>query len=65
MSLARRFVFIVSVVLLTAFITADAPFYAQNTHQAQVGKQMMIASVSATQNGVIVGWQKEILGGLI
>jgi hypothetical protein len=50
---------------LTAFITADAPFYAQNTHQAQVGKQMMIASVSATQNGVIVGWQKEILGGLI
>ncbi|AEE96285.1 endonuclease/exonuclease/phosphatase family protein [Mahella australiensis] len=54
MSLAKRFVFIVSVVLLAAFITADAPFYAQNTHHAQIGKQMMMASASATQNGITV-----------
>lgn len=54
MSLAKRFVFIISIVLLTVSITADAPFYAQNTHHAQAGKQMIMTSGSAAQNGITV-----------
>jgi uncharacterized protein (UPF0333 family) len=53
-SLAKRFVFIVSVVLLAVSITADAPFYAQNMHNAQVDKQMMMTSGSAAQDGIYV-----------
>lgn len=55
MSLAKRSVFIISILLLlAATMTADALFYAQNTHHAQVGKQMMMASVSAIQDGITV-----------